>query len=195
MHSFRFWFTTATGWLWNQFQLLLKLKTWNCSPSLSLFLKFPVATHSLSPLLLSPWCLHSSLLLFQPLMSSTLIAYTVLQLQLILKPPGICKISPTHPYPTINCLHALVDMKTRGELQVFLFGFDGSERSGFLIFSLMESSAARGLCGPIACLFIYFEWPMTGADLCQHGGPASCYYWPHTHKLMHIQTCNILHIL
>lgn len=40
---------------------------------------------------------------------------------------------------------------------MFLFGFDGVERSAFLIFSLMRNSAACGLSGPLACLFIYLN--------------------------------------
>lgn len=88
-----YWCSTATGWLWNQWKLLLKLHTRLGLP-LSVPSNYPFTTHSLPPLLLSLWCLHSSpsSTLFQPLLSSNFIVCAVLQLQLILKPPGICKI-------------------------------------------------------------------------------------------------------
>lgn len=60
------------------------------------------------------------------------------------------------------------------------------------LFLFLVTWRTRGLSGSLACLFIYFKWPIPSAGLCQHGGPASCYYWPHTHtQHMRIQTCNI----
>lgn len=57
------------------------------------------------------------------------------------------------------------------------------------LFLFLVAWRTRGLSGSLVCLFIYFKWPIPSGGLRQHGGPASCYYWPHTH--MRIQTCNI----
>lgn len=145
------------------------------------------------------WSTPSPSLILLPLPSLQHLLFSILALCATLReqlipqnPPASANYLPARLHPTVNCLHALrsVVMMTgrrRGELQVFLFEFRDS-----LFFTLMEYSAARRLREPLACLFIQFPWPITGARLCQHLGPASCYYWPHTR--MHIQTCNTPHV-
>lgn len=102
----------------------------------------------------------------------------------------------SHLHPTLNCLHApQLGLSCSGVSHrcscltfripyFYTLGVGGLRDGGY--------SPARRLCEPLACLFIYRQWPIAGAELCQHFGPASCYYWPH--RRMHIQTCNSLHV-
>lgn len=84
-----------------------------------------------------------------------------------------------------------------GEPQVFLFDFQDSlflHSRGWGLGGLRwrGTHPLGGCASRSLCLFIYGQWPIAGAELCHHLGPASCYYWPHTR--MHIQTCDTEHV-
>lgn len=135
--------TSSWCWwkLWNQRQLHTR-----CSPSRFFY-----------------WCLVNAIPFFNPAPSAFITIspafyfYAVCDSSGVAHPPkpsGICKLSP-HPSPSHCKLFACTPLCCHddGAAPGWAAGVPVWV-SGFLIFTLMEYSAARRLCELLACLFI-----------------------------------------